>query len=134
MYFQIAVTSICTFFKCKSYVRFHMYFCSKLHDIRFRVCFAFYFYHNLISEGILPVSASFSVHLSLLIQSSTFSEKSDCDKINLVLIEIIIITVLVLLRQINWGYDTRVKVCQSVILSLSLKWKGREASKNNERG
>ena len=104
------------------------------------VCaYAFYFYHSLISEVILPVSASFSVHLSLLIQSSTFSEKSDCDKINLVLIEIII-TVLVQLRQINWGYDTRVKVCQSVILSLSLKdmyfyiIMVREASKNDGRG
>ena len=62
----------------------------------------------------MPRSASV-----ILIWSFTFSDKSDCDKINVVLSVIIIIAILIKLLQILWGYITSFMVASE---NTSIGW------------
>ena len=74
-------------------------------------------------ECLSPFVSSF-FHLAATVWPSTFFEKSDCYKMNLRLSVISIITILVKLLQIIWGYITSFVVCQFFCLSLYLYlWK-----------
>ena len=99
MYFQIAVNLMHVSI-CKYFAHFHMNITSSY------VLMPFTFVYDLICvplcipfevvEGILslPLPAVLSICLPLIVWSFTFTEESDCEKINLALSEIIVITIL----------------------------------------
>ena len=73
----------------------------------------------------LPEPVLLSICLSLLVWPFTFTKKWDCNKTNIVLFVVSIITILVKLLQMIWGYITGFGVCPSFCLSnlsVSLKY------------
>ena len=128
MYFQIVLNLIFMFsYICNSCAHFHMYKFIYLSLLPLAMTL---FVCQLVAscevgEGIACLSVCVSSLVHLLVWIFTFTKKSDCDKINLLLSAINIITILVKLSKMIRGYFTGLVVyqfCLSLYMQFTTWW------------